>query len=116
MSKPASARASGRASERDGVAQGRWSESGTLPRLAAAVGLAPDVKFSCGKAQLYFTFDFGYRPRVPYSSTTTKATTPVRGCGRMRGAMQRPRVVRRIRTREAAEVAADEQSRWLEYS
>ena len=24
------------------------------------MGLAPDVKFSCGKAQLYFTFDFGY--------------------------------------------------------
>ena len=32
------------------------SASGTLPRLAAAVGLAPDVKFLCGKAQLYFTF------------------------------------------------------------
>ena len=43
------------ARERGRVAQGRWSESGTLPRLAAAAGLAPDVKFSCGKAQLYFT-------------------------------------------------------------
>ena len=27
---------------------------------SAAVGLAPDVKFSCGQAQLYFTFDFGF--------------------------------------------------------
>ena len=39
-----------------GAAQGRWSASGTLSRLAAAVGLAPDVKFQCAKAQLYFTF------------------------------------------------------------
>ena len=37
------------------LAQGRWSEGGTLSRRAAAAGLAPDVKFSCGKAQLYFT-------------------------------------------------------------
>ena len=32
-------RASERARERDRVAQGRWSESGTLSRLAAAAGL-----------------------------------------------------------------------------
>ena len=44
-----------RARERDRVAQGRRPESGTLSRLAAAAGLAPDVKFSCGKAQLHFT-------------------------------------------------------------
>ena len=54
-SEQAAERASERASERDRVAQGRWSESGTLSRRAAAAGLAPDVKFSCGKAQLYFT-------------------------------------------------------------
>jgi len=54
-SEQAAERASERARERDRVAQGRWSESGTLSRLAAAAGLAPDVKFSCGKAQLYFT-------------------------------------------------------------
>ena len=29
---------------------------GTAVLSAAAVGLAPDVKFLCGKAQLYFTF------------------------------------------------------------
>ena len=58
-SKRASEQAEERASERarghDRVAQGRWSESGTLSRRAAAAGLAPDVKFSCGKAQLHFT-------------------------------------------------------------
>ena len=48
-----SRRASKRARERDRVAQGRWSESGTLSRLAAAAGLAPDVKSPRGKAQLY---------------------------------------------------------------
>ena len=45
-----------RARKRDRVAQGRWSESGALPRLAAAAGLAPGVKFPCDKAQLYTVY------------------------------------------------------------
>ena len=45
-------------------------ESRTLSRLAAAVGLAPEVKFSCGKAQLYFTFEFGYPEQVRYGTRT----------------------------------------------
>ena len=56
-----SRRASKRARERDRVAQGRWSESGTLSRLAAAAGLAPDVKFRVVKLSFISHFDFDYR-------------------------------------------------------
>ena len=34
--------------------KGRWPARGALSQLAAAVGLAPDVKFLRGKAQLWF--------------------------------------------------------------
>ena len=54
----ASTRASERASERAGAILSSTGEvvceRDTV--AAAAVGLAPDVKFLCGKAQLYFTF------------------------------------------------------------
>ena len=39
----------------------RWSESGTLPRQA---GLAPDVKYLCCKARLYFKLWFWFQDRA----------------------------------------------------
>ena len=52
----ASERASGRrAHKRDRVAQGRWSESGALPRLAAAAGVKTFIKkklFPCGNSRV----------------------------------------------------------------
>ena len=44
----------------DRVAQGRWSESGTLSRRAAAAGLAPDVKLALFHSLILITASLSF--------------------------------------------------------
>ena len=104
-SEQAAERASERASERDRVAQGRRSESGTLSRRAAAAGLAPDVKFSCGKSSALFHSLILIGPDYRFARWRVRAdrmTPRWRGTWTRRGGLRQPGRGRQRRMAAAA--------------
>ena len=94
-----SARAGKRASERESIAQGSWSDCGVPPQLAAAAGLAPDVEcrgvFQLKKPSFISHFEFGYIIFLTFSLGRSGRRAPLGSLSAWRARVKRDGDVQR---------------------